>query len=403
MFKVVPLMGRGMAGSVQDQERCFVAICSLEKGEEMYSLLEQHLYLDTGFKPENLGTELAVAIKRSGRTDELIASNVNAFIPFYIRFERRIMPQSPSSMSPHSLLEQAIRQWLSLQNLNEDLCQSYLEEIPKKWERMDDLIILQETAFDSPSWSEILNSVGKEQKTNLWRSVAQSLNAKRLARQHPIAKTAQRDSRTELLLGETGWVEFTDHGVAFGFDSTRVMFSSGNVTERRRIGNISMENETIVDAYAGVGYYTLHMAQRSNAKQVHACELNPHSLTGLKWAIRENNLQDKITVHAGDNQATLPSLYGIADRCHLGLLPSSKAVWKHALCCLKTSGGWIHVHMNVEEKNLTQWREDTLLELHRMSKEIGREWLIEAHHLEKVKWYSPRVRHVVLDVQCSEI
>lgn len=35
-----------------------------------------------------------------------------------------------------------------------------------------------------------------------------------------------------------GWVETAQHGLVFGFDITKVMFSSGNVTERKRMGHI---------------------------------------------------------------------------------------------------------------------------------------------------------------------
>ena len=62
------------------------------------------------------------------------------------------------------------------------------------------------------------------------------------------------------------------------------------------------------------------MAKRSLAKVVHACELNPNSIKGLKWAREANNLEESIVIHEGDNNETLPKLYGIADRCHLGLL-----------------------------------------------------------------------------------
>jgi len=35
-----------------------------------------------------------------------------------------------------------------------------------------------------------------------------------------------------------------------------------------------------------------------------------------------------------------------------------------------------------------------------LAAEAGREWRVEITHLERVKWYAPRVRHVVADVWC---
>ena len=179
------------------------------------------------------------------------------------------------------------------------------------------------------------------------------------------------------------------------------MFSSGNVTERHRIGSIDMTGEIVIDAYAGTGYYTLPMLVRSGAAHVHACELNPASIAGLAWGAQANSVEQRLTVHHGDNQETLPSLRETADRCHLGLLPSSEAVWGHALACLKPSGGWLHIHMNIEKDNLEAWCDEALVSLKSKAKAMGRNWTVSCHHLERVKSYSPGVLHVVLDVHCS--
>jgi tRNA wybutosine-synthesizing protein 3 len=95
----------------------------------------------------------------------------------------------------------------------------------------------------------------------------------------------------------------------------------------------------------------------------------------------------------------MPKLEGIADRCHLGLLPSSQSVWKLAIACLKEKGGTLHIHMNVEEEKIEQWIDSTISLLQQYSEELKRNYNLEVKHLEKVKWFSPRVRHVVLDVE----
>ena len=35
-----------------------------------------------------------------------------------------------------------------------------------------------------------------------------------------------------------------------------------------------------------------------------------------------------------------------------------------------------------------------------MARGLGRHWEIALHHLERVKWYAPHIRHVVLDIRC---
>ena len=305
------------------------------------------------------------------------------------------------SVNPHDRLQACAVEWMK--DMDRTATEAHTNGLPSKWEALGDLIVVPMDAFANEVWIEALDGATKAQADHLWAAVAHALGGARLARQDHISNNELRSPRIEMLAGESTWVEFSDYGVHFGFDASKVMFSSGNVTERHRIGSIDMKGETVVDAYAGAGYYTLPMLVRSQAGHVHACEMNPASIEGLKWAAAKNGIEDQLSVHEGDNQATLPNLVGVADRCHLGLLPSSEAVWQHALACLKPTGGWLHLHMNVGKEKVQSWSDETVQKLDKMARVLGRNWLIEAKHVERVKSYSPGVLHVVLDVQCVPI
>lgn len=400
MFKVVALLADFMPDSNTQLVKANVVLCLREHGQDLYLFLEERGLLENALNPQPIGEMLALpfnSIQSESNVREIISSNFD----FEITIDSIPLEKSEDSMNPHARLSRTVEEWLS--SFQEMEVQSLLSNLPKKWELLGDLVILPETAFESGDWGEFIQRLSAFELLQFWQDIAQSLGGNRLARQHPIAKDKHRTSQTEMLVGQSGWVEFLDHGIHFGFDATKVMFSSGNVTERRRIGNIDMQGEVVVDAFAGVGYYTLHMAQRSKAKHVHACEINPDSVTGLKWACKANDIQQNITIHEGDNQLSLPLLYNQADRCHLGLLPSSEAVWNHAVHCLKPSGGWIHIHMNVHKDDIEQWQKSTLQTLGKYALDLGREWNLTATHLERVKWFSPHVWHVVLDVECREV
>ena len=397
MFKVVALLAEFMADSNTQSVMANVLLCVRECGQELYLFLDEHELLDSSFNPQPFGELLAVPFK-SLHSESHVLKMVQSHLEFEITADCVELERSADSMNPHARLSRTIEAWLS--TFQEIEVQSLLAHLPKKWEVLGDLVVLPETAFESDEWGKIFANISSQHMLDFWHLVAQSLGGHRLARQHPIAKDTKRTSQTELLFGENGWVEFLDHGIQFGFDATKVMFSSGNVTERRRIGMIDMQGEVIVDAYAGVGYYSLHMALRSKAKHIHACEINPDSIHGLTWACKANGIEQKITIHQGDNQHTLPLLYGQADRCHLGILPSSQPVWSHALRCLKPSGGWLHIHMNVHKDDIEQWQKSTLHTLREYALEIGHGWNISVGHLERVKWFSPHIWHVVLDVEC---
>lgn len=59
--------------------------------------------------------------------------------------------------------------------------------------------------------------------------------------------------------------------------------------------------------------------------------------------------------------------------------------------------------MNVHKDEIEQWQKSTLQLLDIFALEIGRKWNLTATHLERVKWFSPHVWHVVLDIECREV
>ena len=357
-------------------------IVPLQFGEVMYENLRRLKALNTQYTPVRINGELALPIYSEA------TSFHSAEIPY--RIEKVMFEQSPPSLNPHLQLKEVIQGFIP-QGM-----EHVFEFIPTKWERLDDLILFPKEAFTQPIWGEII-----QDKNDFFEQIATVLQGRRVGRQQPIANDTIRSSQMELLLGDSGWVEVKDNGLFYGFDACKVMYSSGNVTERHRMGSLNVEGEIIVDAFAGIGYYSLPLLVHGKATHVHACELNPESIKALNWAAEKNDVSQSITIHKGDNQSTLPSLRGIADRVLLGLLPSSEAAWKPAISTLKEQGGSLHIHMNVEEEHIEQWIKDTIQTCLGYAQDNGRRWYCSKQHLEKVKWYAPRVRHVVLDVSFS--
>lgn len=371
---------------------------SKENGSALHATLKALHWLDPLSRSHHAEGKVGFACTQSSPLNDGALNDLAQRFPHSFEQTMSEIESIGPSVNPHDRLRACVVEWM------EEVGQSVTEEhaygLPSKWEALGDLIVIPLDAFANEAWVEALGAATKAQTNQLWASVAQALGGSRLARQDHISDDELRSPRIEMLAGESTWVEFSDYGVHFGFDASKVMFSSGNVTERHRMGSIDMKGETVVDAYAGAGYYTLPMLVRSQAVRVHACEMNPASIEGLRWAASKNGVGDLLSVHEGDNQTTMPGLAGVADRCHLGLLPSSEAVWQHALACLKPSGGWLHIHMNVEKEKVQAWSDETVHALKQFAQDSGRNWSIEAKHIERVKSYSPGVLHVVLDVQC---
>jgi tRNA wybutosine-synthesizing protein 3 len=283
------------------------------------------------------------------------------------------------------------------QHIDSDISR-LIANLPRKWELFGDLAIIPNSTVNNSQWQDFFGRISQEQEQKIWQIIARALRVNRLARQEKIANDMMRTSQVKMLLGGSGEVEIYDFGVKFWLDVTKVMFSSGNVTERHRIGDIDMSGEIIVDAFAGIGYYTLPMLVRSNAEHVYACEINPNSIQALQNGAKLNKVSNRLTILEGDNLSTMKQVYSKADRVHLGILPSSEKSWQSAINCLKSSGGILHIHMNVEEEKIDVFVTYCIDSIAKLAKQLGREGIVSVEHVEKVKWYAPRIRHIVIDV-----
>ena len=194
------------------------------------------------------------------------------------------------------------------------------------------------------------------------------------------------------------------------------MFSIGNITEKLRIASFDCSNEVVVDLFAGIGYFVLPFLIHAKAKHVHACEINPNSIEALKWNLKSNGVEDRCTVHFGDNRTTCPT--NIADRVNLGLIPSSEISWETACRALKDeTGGILHIHANIDSRNqkmknctkncfkYPEWETWTNYAISTVEQMLCKfkknKWSVEFVHLEHVKSYAPHVDHVVLDLTCK--
>lgn len=300
-----------------------------------------------------------------------------------------IVKVKKASHSPFEVMKEAVGSLLSDRGLPLQL----LEELPSRWERLGDIVVLPVTSFKDSAW----DLIGQE----LWFMVAKSLGANRLARQGRVAPTGTRDSTLEILVGDNGWVNHRENGILYSFDATKCMFSWGNLSEKLRMGHFDCKDEVIVDLFAGIGYFVLPFLVRAKAKLVYACEWNPHAVEALRRNLEANLVADRCVLLEGDNRITAPK--GVADRVCLGLIPTSEGSWVTAVRALRDEGGVLHIHGNVKGSEENVWTDYVSRSIQEISKSEGHDWDVTVEHVERVKWYAPHIRHLVADVRCKKI
>ena len=200
----------------------------------------------------------------------------------------------------------------------------------------------------------------------------------------------KREPVIKLLYGEDTETINKENGCLFKLDLKKVMWSKGNNNERIRIAKLVEDNETVIDMFAGIGYFSIPIGFHSNAKQVYSIEINPNSFHYLKENIKLNKINNIIPL-LGDCMDITPEYS--ADRIIMGYVKTTHHYLKTAIDSLN-KGGVIHYHETVPEKLM-----DTR-PINRI-KEVAGDRSVEFLKLNKVKKYSPGVFHVVCDARIN--
>lgn len=251
--------------------------------------------------------------------------------------------------------------------------------LPRKWEKLGDVLVLR------------LSQELASQRVKIAEAYAKVLGAKAVLQEVSGIEGEWRLPRVEKIWGGDTETVHVEGGVRFKLDPAKVMFSSGNLPERIRMGRICAPGETVVDMFAGIGYFTIPIAVHSRPRRVFACEVNPTAFNYLEENIRINRV-DTVTALLGDCLGTAPG--GTADRVIMGYLRAQEYLPK-AFEVLK-SEGVLHYHETCPNELVDTRPWSTVREA---ADEAGREVGLLRHH--RLKSYAPGVSHVVLDVEVS--
>ena len=219
-------------------------------------------------------------------------------------------------------------------------------------------------------------------------------NLEELARKHNVKTIMQvdhiqgtkREPVYKILYGSETETVNKENKCLFKLDLAKVMWSKGNTNERLRIAKLVNDGETVLDMFAGIGYFSIPIGVHSNAREVISIEINPNSYFYLNENIKLNKC-DNITPVLGDCLVETPKFK--ADRILMGYVKTTHHYLKVAIDSLN-NGGIIHYHETVPEK-LIETRP-----ISRIRQSAG-DRDVELLKINKIKKYAPGVEHVVID------
>jgi len=247
------------------------------------------------------------------------------------------------------------------------------------------------------SYQKIGNIVILNLKEELWKydkQIGQFLlkkipDTRTICRRTGFITTEQRRPQLEVIVGDKNTETIhKEHGILYKLDVNDIMFAKGNLNERNRITKLVTKNETVVDMFSGIGYFSIPIAKLSNPRKVISIEINPVAYHYLCANIKLNKVEDKVIPVLGDCVVEIPKLGRIADRVIMGLLPSCKEYLIDAMKVIKQNGV-IHYHGTAK-----YWKE--LFDDVKTAAEIEG-FKVELIRKVRVKSYAPRIYHLVLN------
>ena len=197
-----------------------------------------------------------------------------------------------------------------------------------------------------------------------------------------------RQPEREIIAGGKTETIHRENGCQFKLDVMRIMYSQGNLSERKRMSRLG-KDEVVVDMFAGIGYFSIPMAVHSEPEKIMAIEINPVSSGYLRENIKLNRVEKIIEPVEGDCALVTPR--GIADRVIMGYLDAYIYI-EHGIRAL-VPGGFLHFHEAVPEAV----EDRPVKRMIEAAEKLGRK--VEIIEARRIKKYSPGVWHVVVDAK----
>ena len=255
--------------------------------------------------------------------------------------------------------------------------------LPRKWKKIGDIVILDLSKIEN----------GKEKIAEIY---AQVLNVKTIIQKNKISGELRKPEDTELLYGKETVTEISEYGIKYKLDLAEIMWSPGNTGWRSALSGPEKVSEfytfdkpkTIIDYFAGIGYFSIQMAKGYPEAEIIAIDKNPRSIEYLTLNAKNNSVNIKII---NDDCRNIELK---ADVIHLGYIGNTIDFLEHAHNCLNDNGTVIfhEAYRNnwLGFKSRSEW--GTIPE--KFAKLMD-ENNFTVQKFERVKFYGPSTSHII--------
>ena len=255
--------------------------------------------------------------------------------------------------------------------------------LPRKWKKIGDIVILDLSKTEN-------------EKEKIAEIYAQVLNVKTIIQKNKISGELRKPEDTELLYGKETVTEISEYGIKYKLDLAEIMWSPGNTGWRSALSGPEKVSEfyafdkpkTIIDYFAGIGYFSIQMAKGYPETEIIAIDKNPRSIEYLTLNAKNNSVNIKII---NDDCRNIELK---ADVIHLGYIGNTIDFLEHAHNCLNDNGTVIfhEAYRNswLGFKSRSEW--GTIPE--KFAKLMD-ENNFTVQKFERVKFYGPSTSHII--------
>ena len=275
------------------------------------------------------------------------------------------------------------------ERIKREVAEELHNKIPKKWKKIGDIIIADFSQLNVKEKEEVAPIYGK------------ILSVRTILQKNKINGELRKPEKTEMLFGESTKTEIIEYGIKYRMDLSKIMWSPGNTGWRsilegpKKISNFyNFGNpKTIIDYFAGIGYFTIQLAKSYPGAKIISIDKNPDSIKYLKENIEINRVNN-VEVLNEDCR----NIHKKADVIHLGYISGTLKFLEHAHENLNNEGIAIF-HEAYNNSWLGFKRRSDWGTIPTNFTELMETKGFMAKKFERVKFYGPSKSHIISYLQ----